>query len=349
MLRILHCADLHLDSPFASLPPELAAARREQQLQMLGELTALCRKADLVLLAGDVLDARQARPETVALLQERFAQWQVPVCISPGNHDPFTADSIWNTARWPENVHIFSGPMTAVTLPELQCRVWGAAFRERESDGLLRAIPKADDGYLEIGVLHGDPVNPGPYGYLPAETIRDCGLDYLALGHIHRAALPRKLGRTWYGWPGAAMGRGVDETGEKGVFLVELEQERCRTEFVPLPLPRYETLSVDVQAPELPPVYDGSICRLILTGECERPDVAALHRQLAARFLYLELVDRTTPLEDLWRGMGDGTLRGRTMEALRAQYDRAQTEEDRQTALLAARYARAALEGREEP
>lgn len=349
MLKILHGADLHLDTPFASLPQTLADRRRQQQLELLDHLTRLCREVDLVLLAGDVLDARQARPETAALLRQTFARWQVPVFISPGNHDPFTADSVWSTVQWPENVHIFSGPMSAVELPGLRCRVWGAAFRERESDCLLRAVPPAEDGFLEVGVLHGDPVEPGPYGYLPAEAICGCGLDYLALGHIHRAALPRQLGRTWYGWPGVPLGRGFDETGEKGVFLVELDRDRCRTEFVPTPLPRYERWTAAADELLLPPELDGTICRLTLRGEADPVDLEALHARLADRFWYLELEDRTVPREDLWLRAGDGTLCGRTMELLRAQYDGAQTDDRRQLALLAAQYARAALEGRDEP
>ena len=95
MLRIIHAADLHLDSPFASLPPEQAVQRRKQQRQILQEITGLCQSADLVLLAGDVFDDRQVRPETVELMQTLFAQWQLPVFIAPGNHDPYTEQSLW--------------------------------------------------------------------------------------------------------------------------------------------------------------------------------------------------------------------------------------------------------------
>ena len=70
MLRIIHAADLHLDSPFASLPPEQAVQRRRQQRQILQEITELCQIADLVLLAGDVFDDRQVCPETVELMKE---------------------------------------------------------------------------------------------------------------------------------------------------------------------------------------------------------------------------------------------------------------------------------------
>ena len=40
MIRILHAADLHLDSPFEGLPEEKAALRRAEQREMLRELPA---------------------------------------------------------------------------------------------------------------------------------------------------------------------------------------------------------------------------------------------------------------------------------------------------------------------
>ena len=41
MIKFLHAADLHLDSPFASLPPDKAAVRRREQRQLLDELVSL--------------------------------------------------------------------------------------------------------------------------------------------------------------------------------------------------------------------------------------------------------------------------------------------------------------------
>ena len=218
-----------------------------------------------------------------------------------------------------------------------------------EAEGLLRPIPRNRDGFLEIGVFHGDAVYASVYHPISRELLETCGLDYLALGHIHGMQLPRQYGRTWCGWPGAAMGRGFDETGEKGLFLVALDRGICETKFLPLSMPRYEILRCPAGHIQIPPHCEQSICRLILTGESEPVDVEQLHGELADRFLSLEIRDETTPPLDLWASCGDGTLRGLTMENLKARYDRAATEEERQMAILAARYALAALEGRELP
>ena len=351
MLRILHAADLHLDSPFSSLSPELAAQRRRLQRAMPGQLSDLCSQygCDLLLLAGDIFDGALVCPETVQALDEAFARCPAEVFIAPGNHDPYTADSPWSKVRWPENVHVFTGPMEPVTLPERSCRVWGAAFRAREARELLRPVPAGNDGFLENGLVHGDPLHPGDYHYIPPRVLETCGLDYLALGHIHQAALPRQAGKTWYGWPGTPMGRGFDETGEKGVFLVELEPGQCRTRWLPIVGPRYEILEVPADRIAVPPELEGTICRMVLTGESDGVDPEAVARQYRDRFCALEVRDRTLPRQDLWSGCGDGTLRGLTLQALKQQYDRAETPEERQTAAQAARYALAALERRDLP
>ena len=70
MLKLIHAADLHLDSPFAGLRPERAAQRRREQRKLLERLAALAaeKQADLVLLAGDLLDGSTVYQETATAL-----------------------------------------------------------------------------------------------------------------------------------------------------------------------------------------------------------------------------------------------------------------------------------------
>ena len=58
-LKILHAADLHLDSPFEALSANKAALRRAEQRELLSRLAELAvkEKVQLVLLAGDLMDS----------------------------------------------------------------------------------------------------------------------------------------------------------------------------------------------------------------------------------------------------------------------------------------------------
>ena len=123
MIRFLHAADLHLDSPFSGLTPEQAADRRKLQRQLPAKITALAneRHCDLLLLAGDVFDGARVCPETVEALVRAFERFEGQVFIAPGNHDYYHDRSPWALTLWPENVHIFTGKPESVELPD--CRV----------------------------------------------------------------------------------------------------------------------------------------------------------------------------------------------------------------------------------
>lgn len=343
MVRILHAADLHLDSPFSGLDPEQAALRRKLQRQLPKRIVELAneRNCDLLLLAGDVFDGQRVCPETIEALRRAMAQCSARVFIAPGNHDPYHDRSPWALTPWPENVHIFAGKAEAVMLPT--CRVWGGAFVSPECYDGLRPVEPC--GLPEIGVYHGNPEKPGPYRYLSEETLAGCGLDYLALGHIHKMQMPKQAGKTWYGWPGVALGRGFDECGVHGVFYMEVGQGTCKTEFLPLPGPRYEKLAVAYgDTPRLPADSGNVICRLTVTGEADEPDFEGLKKALEPKFLALDLRDETVPKRDIWAACGDGTLRGLALAALKTQFD-----DGEEAAVLAARYILAALEGGEAP
>jgi len=363
-VRVLHAADLHLDSPFQGLSDALAARRRQEQRSLLARLaeTAVTEKADLVLLAGDLLDSDRAFPETLRALEETLGKLPVPVFIAPGNHDYYDRRGPYARLRLPENVHVFRSPtLQCVELPELDVRVWGAAFTEPRAENLLAGFhaPRRETG-LELLLLHADAENPAsPYCPVTGSDLAQSGADYAALGHIHRFSGLKKAGGTFYAWPGCAQGRGFDETGEKGVILAELDRGSCALRFLPLPGRRYERLTVDLSAgtdalsavrSALPADTEPHSYRITLTGETAfAPDLAGLHDALAERFFSLQLRDETRPLRDLWEGQGEDSLRGLFLTELRQQYDRAETEEERRRIARAVRWGLAAMDGGEAP
>ena len=232
-------------------------------------------------------------------------------------------------------------------LEDQNCRIWGAGFRDTDAWGLLQPIEPIA-GIWEGGVLHGDPENDSTYNPISKESLQNCGLDYLALGHIHKGSALQKAGKTHFGWPGCTMGRGFDECGKKGVWYVELDEQGCRQEFLPLPLPKFEILKLDMEDLTVPPDAEGSICCLILTGEADGVDTDAVYGKLADKFFHLEVRNATTPKRDLWADCGTGTLRGIALSHLKQQYDGAE-ESEKPVILQAAKVLLAALEGREQP
>ncbi len=359
MLRIIHAADFHLDSPFAALEEEKAALRRKEQRQLLEALADRAAGADLVLLAGDLLDSGVCHAETWEALEDFLNSLPGQVFISPGNHDYYAPESPWDRMTLRENVHLFTSPQPeAVALPELGCTVWGAAFLSPRSGPKLRGFRVPAEGEVQLMVLHGDVNAPG-LGYDPIaeEEIAGSGLRYLALGHVHACSGLRRSGDTLWAYPGCLMGRGFDETGEKGFLRLELTGSGCDGEFVPLPGRRYERREADVTGRDsllsaleeaLPPEDRENILRLTLRGEWpEKPRLEALYEALAGRCFQLELRDETRLQRSVWEDAGEDTLRGCFLRALRKKYDAAD-EAERARITLAARYGLAALDYREE-
>ena len=360
MLKIIHGADFHLDSPFSGLTPQQAARRREEQRELLDRLARLARDkgADLVLLAGDLLDSQRCYRETAQALARALGDIPCPVFISPGNHDYCSPRSVYATLNWPDNVHIFrDGAIQRVDLPRLNCAVYGRAFTapRQDTSPLSGFRAEGEAGTLRLMCLHGDTAPQSGYGPISPEDIAASGLDYLALGHIHQWGGLNRAGDTFWAYPGCPEGRGFDELGEKGVLYVEAEPGNVTAQFIPLCRRKYEILTVDLTGAEdalaavtaaLPESTQKDIYRLILTGEGEAPDLSALERALAPRFYGLTVMDRTRLPQDLWARREEDTLTGLFLQTM---WDKCQGAPDDQTYQLAARFGLAALENGEDP
>ena len=248
MIKIIHGADFHLDSPFSGLTPDRAIQRRGEQRALLDRLAGLAREkgADLVLLAGDLLDSERVYRETAQALRAALGAIPCPVFISPANHDFYSPRSVWATLDWPENVHIFtSSALERVETPAYT--LWGRAFTDAHQDtSPLEGLEVPGDGRLHLACLHGEVDPMGHYGPISRGDIAASGLDYLALGHIHQAAGPQKEGGTFWAYPDCPEGRGFDELGEKGVLYVEAEPGRVAAQFIPLAKYRYEIAAVEI-------------------------------------------------------------------------------------------------------
>lgn len=352
-MKLLHAADLHLDSAFSALSPSLAAKRRQEQREMIFRLVELCNAndCDLMLLAGDLFDSENVYPDTVEALCEAFSDCRCRIYISPGNHDYCTAAGVYSCKKWPENVHIFTkNAIECVELAHLSCRVYGAGFTAMDCAPLLADFSAPCDGFCNLMVLHGDCTNSGsPCNPISRAQIAASNLDYLALGHIHAQSGLKKEGGTFYAWPGCAMGRGFDEPGQKGCYLCEIEKGSVRAEFVPLDGRKYEILRVNAADVEraLPPDTENDVYRIILEGESEKIDLLSLYSKLSPRFFSLQLKDETVPPRALWDGSEEDTLRGLFLRELKARYEAADDDETRKTIVLAVQYGMNAMDGRE--
>lgn len=343
-MKILHTADWHLDAPLLGHGPALRKALEE----VPGKIFEICRKeqCDVVLIAGDLFDGAYS-PKAYQIAYDVLKAMSVPVFITPGNHDYCDSSSAWLKEMWPENVHIFkTSRIESVAVPALDLRVYGAGFESMDCDALLQGFSAQCEENYTVGLFHGDPTQTSsPYNPITKAQVQKSGLDYLALGHIHKADSFR-AGKTLCAWPGCPMGKGYDEPGEKGVYVVTLE-DTASVKFIPLDTPRFYDLEAKpAELPHiLPPVPGEDHYRVTLVGACDAPNLLALQVEYA-HLSNLVFRDKTTRPADIWGSLGEDSFEGVYFGLLKQQLDEA-SEEEKEEILLSAKLSRSLLEGEE--
>ncbi len=352
-MKILHSADWHLDAPMTGYSEEQADFLRRELRKIPQRIARLCASegCDLLLLSGDLFDGKATR-DSLDALRTALEGVQVPVVITPGNHDFCAGDSVYLTETWPENVHIFTKPqLESIVLEDLDCRIYGAGYDSMDCPGLLKDFYIEGSEKWHIGVLHGEADTASShYCPIPKAQIRESGFHYLALGHIHKGGSLR-VGETLCAWPGCPMGHGFDELGAKGVILVTLD-ENVTAGFLPLDTPRFFDEEVEVSgdaissvAAILPNLPTSDFYRVTLTGYCGGVDI----RTVAAAFPHipnLTVRDETLPESSLWSALGADSLEGVYFGLLHegCESDSAMI---RRRAKLAAQLSRKILDGQE--
>jgi DNA repair exonuclease SbcCD nuclease subunit len=234
-LRVLHTADIHLDSDgYGDTAAQAAHRARGRRLWSRIVDRALADQVDLLLIAGDLFDHNRVADETVAFVRGELARLRQPVVILPGNHDALSTDSVYDRHDFTagaRHVHVLrrlDGEI--LDLPDLDARVWGRAMEQHVPEFRpLAHIPSRDDRRWCLAMAHGFfyPERQRPERSSPifADEVRDTGWDYVALGHHHLRA-DVSQGRVVAHYAGAPMLEWGDGHPEGTVLGVELSVER---------------------------------------------------------------------------------------------------------------------------
>ena len=233
-LRVLHTADVHLDSEGYGDAAAQAAHRARGRRVWSGIVDrALADQVDLLLIAGDLFDHNRVADETVAFVRGELARLRQPVVILPGNHDVLSTDSVYDRhdlAAGARHVHVLRRlDGEVLDLPELDARVWGRAMEQHVPEFQpLADIPSRDDRRWCLAVAHGFfyPERQRPERSSPifADEVRDTGWDYVALGHHHlRADVSQERVTAWYA--GAPTNDWADNPPDGPVLRIDFSAE----------------------------------------------------------------------------------------------------------------------------
>lgn len=273
-ITFIHAADLHLGAPIRGLSAltEEWAARLTQAIPEAFDRVvdaALTREVDFVVLAGDMFDL--SRPSYADYLHffeglDKLDAAGIQTYLVTGNHDPYTT---WarDLERLPKLAHMLGIGLPTFELferdGEALCLVGGRSFYgqawpvdENIAAGITRANaigalshdhPEAADAPFSVGVIHtGLDIDarkaPVDERFLLAQDI-----DYWACGHMHRHMTRPAEGNPRIAFPGCVQGRDIKEDGERGCYLVTLEEGAAPSvEFVPTASVALHSLDVNV-------------------------------------------------------------------------------------------------------
>ena len=321
MMKLIHCADLHLDSPMeANLSPEKARERKREILSAFSDLVrhAAQNGVSAILIAGDLFDSTRISKKAKRYVLETVASHpEIKFFYLMGNHDRGGTDA--DGEPLPQNLYTFGDGWTSYSLGEVT--VTGS---ERPDADTLTLSEQA----CNIVLLHGqERAGRGPSGedVIPLGKLKNKHIDYLALGHLHDFREAKLDTRGVACYSGCLEGRGFDECGKKGYVLLEIENRRVRHTFVPFAKRELHTVECDITgftsqldlenrllgAVEGIPAHH--LIKAVLVGSCPieaQKDVAHLEQVLSDRFYFAKLRDESRAIIDPVAYQNDISLKG---------------------------------------
>ena len=282
MVRLIHTADLHLDSAFSSrFSKEEAEERRQSLLMAWNRLLSygIEKKVQAVLIAGDLFDSAVVSRSTMEIFLSSIRRNpDISFFYLRGNHD--TENTFRFQENLPKNLFLFSKGGKKYRLNEKLILAGKEYYgsTERNKDGFPgQSFWDFKEEDCNLFMLHGEltesdiryPLEPasgiGVRNEEGAEQDRNAEnevqdnagislkalsrypVHYLALGHIHKRG-EGQFGSIRYAYPGCLQGRGFDEEGEKGFFYLEVNEEtkEIQTEFIPIKEGEFRILELEL-------------------------------------------------------------------------------------------------------
>lgn len=367
-MKVIHCADVHLDSKLsANLDGRNARLRQQEILNTFLRMIdyAAQNGVSAILIAGDLFDTGRARAGTRNAVEDAIRKHpDIDFYLLRGNHGAAGLPDASEEA--PENLKLFGEEWTSYVLnPEGAGNiVLTGAELTAEGAGRLYGGLVLDYDKFNIVMLHGQQSNYA--GRNKAEVValgelKNKGIDYLALGHVHEYHAEELDKRGKWCYSGCLEGRGYDECGEHGFVLLDINEENLQWEhgWIPFAGRRLHALQVDVTGCRTSPEMADRVCdalaeadfspkdmvKVTLAGRvdvtCEK-DADFVLKKLEGRFFSVKIDDETKLTVNFDDFLKDASLKGEFVRLVRDS-----RELDEETKAIVIRYGLQALAGEE--
>jgi len=218
-MKIIHAADLHLGSSFSFLNAEKRAKRAAELAGTFRRIVEYARenRIRVIMLCGDVFDSDRPRKSDRDFFYGIIeGAPDIDFLYLRGNHDG--ADGILRPEL--KNLKTFSSEWKTYDYGE--ALISGVELPSGDTAPICSLLTLPGNRF-NIVMLHGQtsPLRAPANGEIGLPLLKDKGIDYLALGHIHSYKSERLDGRGVCVYSGCIEGRGYDECGDKGFVVVD--------------------------------------------------------------------------------------------------------------------------------
>lgn len=280
MLKILHTADWHLGYVSQQLDDDDAKKLAQARLAAVDRIfaAALRHQVRCVLCAGDLFDTFDPPREWWQGLLDVFHRrpdWQIPVILLPGNHDPICLGSVYSAehpfrAALPDWVHVVDRKDFEFEVDDSAVVLSAPCTSTAGDTDLALTLPARADGdqRIRIGLVHGTTFDLKDYQVnfpVSKDAAEKRGLDYLAIGDTHgyRNVVPGAKAPIVY--PGAPEATNFGEKDAGSVVVVAFRSSGRRPMLIPERVGRWRWEEREIASPaELAALLDEDLEQVVL-------------------------------------------------------------------------------------
>lgn len=329
-VKILHTADIHIGARDAFLGTS-ADSRRFETLLTFENIIDLAAKenVELIAIAGDLFDSEAPENEFVSAVFKKIESIpQIKVVYCAGNHDPLNSNSPFSKNPLPDNLYILPENDSCFTFEDIKLRVYGRSFVSAHLQAQEEfTIKVPNDDYINIMVQHGELKSDlnSDYNAITPRFIKKSGMDYIALGHVHKHTPIGKIENTSFAYCGCPEGQGFDELDQKGIYLGEIKKGAANLQFIPISKRQHIFEKIDITdiaditahiLANLEQKYENfadNLYKIELVGEIEEDqnlNLSEITARLCEKLYFVKIKDSTEYKLDLLAISKEASLKG---------------------------------------
>ena len=240
-MRIIHTADLHLDSRLKTNLDSIKAKERKKELQeTFLRMVKYANDNDVnaIIIAGDMFDRPKIAIKTKEFVINTIKEYpNIDFIYISGNHDE---NSFIDTLiEKPKNLITFSDSWKTLNYGDIDIT---AINYDLKMNKYIYDTLFLNENKFNIVCLHGQLTKDE----VDINRLKGKNIDYLALGHIHKYQKGTIDDRGIYIYPGCPEGRGFDEIGDKGFVLLDINNKKLESRFIKFAKRTIHEITVDI-------------------------------------------------------------------------------------------------------